>query len=133
MLPPSVMRLPPRLKAPAVGANVRPAMLVSTAKLLLLVNRPKPSKISESPAIGATPPTQFKGVAQLVSDPPPDQVLVAALVVLVTTPINAPATNVRTNSVRNMRRSNLRVRTLDAQPTTKPRRSVPLSLLLCPY
>src|ERR1700676_3103651 len=76
MSPPSRTALPPRVNAPAVTANVIPLNCVLAAKLLLVDAFVFPSKASMSIAPGSV--FQLPAVIQLLSEPPPDQVSVAA-------------------------------------------------------
>src|SRR5262245_16563925 len=74
MSPPSVIWLPERLNAPAVEVNWMPPKLVPMAKLLTGVSRLMPSKISTSPGLGATSPTQLAPLVTELLAPPPCQV-----------------------------------------------------------
>jgi hypothetical protein len=78
--PVSIILFPVRVNALALASKVREENDVFEAKSLLDVVRELPVKIKASPAEGAMSLSQFAAVCQLLSDPPPSQVLVAAFV-----------------------------------------------------
>ena len=71
ILPDSDTALPDNVKNPAGLLKVRLLNDVLAVKLFVVAVCVVPTKNSESPGFGATPPTQLAGVAQARSCPPP--------------------------------------------------------------